>query len=142
MGPKKGPVATLTPSTPTPDTPRAMRNKARSQSVHADSTSSTDPPEVLLSRKRAKTMATPQSTIAEKYTWPSFQGKMVDIPKSPPRRNICSNFLGLFSGIDCQRKKLRTLHAEWSGEEIRTEISGRVYPLFDEMVLMWPVEEV
>jgi hypothetical protein len=143
MGPKKGPVATLTPSTPTPDTPRAMRNKARSQSVHTDSTSSTDPPEVFVSRKRAKTTATSQSHIAWKYTWPSFQGKMViDIPNSPPRRNICPNFLGLCFGIDCQKKKLRAIHAEWSGEEIRTEISGRVYPPFDEMVLMWTVEEV
>jgi hypothetical protein len=120
-----------------------MRNKAHSQSVQTDSTSSTDPPEAFVSRKRAKTTATPQSTMVWKYTWPNFQGKMViDIPDSPRRRNICSNFVGLCSGIDCQKKKLRKLHAEWSGEEIRTEISGRVYPLFDEMVLMWQVEEV
>jgi hypothetical protein len=120
-----------------------MRNKARSQSVHTDSTSSTDLPEVFVSRKRAKTAAAPEPHIAWKYSWPSFQGKMVlDIPNSPPRRNIRSNFLGLCSGTDCQKKKLRKLHAEWSGEEIRTEISGRVYPPFDEMVLMWPVEEV
>src|SRR5271168_1943891 len=84
MGPKKGPVATLTPSTPTPDTPRAMRNKARSQSLLTDSTSSTDPPDVPESRKRAKTIAATQSTGAQKYTWPSFQVKMVTSQTPPP----------------------------------------------------------
>jgi hypothetical protein len=94
MGPKnlKGPVTTLTPSTPTPDTPRAMRNKARSQSVHTDSTSSTDPPDVPKNRKRAKTMATKQSTGAKKYTWPNFQGKMVTSETLLPEETSAPTF--------------------------------------------------
>ena len=144
MNPKKGTVATLTPSTPTPDTPRTMRNKARSQSVHTDSTSSTDLPEVFVSRKRAKTAAAPELHTVWKYPWPSFQGKMVIyIPNSLPEETSSPTFWVCVLVLIVRKKSFVNFMLNGPARKLeRKFLDVYIYPPVDEMMLMWPVEEV